>query len=328
MNIKKSISVVLPNYNGRNLLAANLPSVYTALHKAGIDHEIIVVDDASTDESIIFLKENFEDVKVVAQKTNRGFSPTINKGIELATKDLVLLLNTDVSLLPDYFEHLFPYFDHPDTFGVCGRFIGLKYDKIQEAGKYPRFSGSKKMQPFNFYVTNPSTLVTTLFLSGGGALVDREKLNMLGGFDEIYAPFYYEDTDLSVRAWRLGWRCYYEHNAVCRHPASTTINKFNKKRRIWITTQRNKLIFHSLHLNTQSKLFLYSRQAITLVIQAVALRWKYHIAFLNYLRKRSEIKKSKKRLLDSCKAPIPLEIIAERIIEDIGKAGVVVKANT
>jgi GT2 family glycosyltransferase len=184
------------------------------------------------------------------------------------------------------------------------------------------------MQPFNFYVTNPSTLVTTLFLSGGGALVDREKLNMLGGFDEIYAPFYYEDTDLSVRAWRLGWRCYYEHNAVCRHPASTTINKFNKKRRIWITTQRNKLIFHSLHLNTQSKLFWYSRQAITLVIQAVALRWKYHIAFLNYLRKRSEIKKSKKRLLDSCKAPIPLEIIAERIIEDIGKAGVVVKANT
>jgi glycosyltransferase involved in cell wall biosynthesis len=73
LNIKKSISVVLPNYNGRNLLAANLPSVYTALHKAGIDHEIIVVDDASTDESIIFLKENFEDVKVVAQKTNRGF---------------------------------------------------------------------------------------------------------------------------------------------------------------------------------------------------------------------------------------------------------------
>jgi hypothetical protein len=75
-------------------------------------------------------------------------------------------------------------------------------------------------------------------------------------------------------------------------------------------------------------LFWYSRQAITLVIQAVALRWKYHIAFLNYLRKRSEIKKSKKRLLDSCMAPIPLEIIAERIIEDIGKAGVVVKINT
>ncbi|UXE65431.1 MAG: glycosyltransferase family 2 protein [Chryseotalea sp. WA131a] len=324
MNIKKSISVVLPNYNGRDLLAANLPSVYTALQKAGVDHEVIVADDASTDESVIFLKENFNDVKVVAQKTNRGFSPTINSGIELATKELVLLLNTDVSLLPDYFEHLFPYFDLPDTFGVSGRFIGLNDEKIQDAGKYPLLLGSKKIQPFNFYVDKPSALVATLFVSGGGALVDRRKLNSLGGFDEIFAPFYYEDTDLSMRAWRLGWRCYYEHSAVCRHPASTTINKFNKKRRIWITTQRNKLIFHSLHLNAQSKLIWYSRQAITLVIQAVVFRWKYHIAFFNYLGKRSEIKKSKQRLLSISNAPLkPLERIVEDICSELDEQKVI-----
>ena len=46
--------------------------------------------------------------------------------------ELVLLLNTDVSLSPDYFEHLFPYFDLPDTFGVSGRFIGLNDEKIQD----------------------------------------------------------------------------------------------------------------------------------------------------------------------------------------------------
>lgn len=324
MNIKKSISVVLPNYNGRDLLAANLPSVYAALQKAGVDHEVIVADDASTDESVIFLRENFKDVKVVAKKTNRGFSPTINSGIELATKELVLLLNTDVSLLPDYFEHLFPYFDLPDTFGVSGRFIGLNDEKIQDAGKYPLLLGSKKIQPFNFYVDKPSALIATLFVSGGGALVDRKKLNLLGGFDEIYAPFYYEDTDLSMRAWRLGWRCYYEHSAVCRHPASTTINKFNKKRRIWITTQRNKLIFHSLHLNAQSKLIWYSRQAITLVIQAVVFRWKYHIAFFNYLGKRSEIKKSKQRLLSISNAPLkPLERIVEDICSELDEQKVI-----
>ncbi|MCX8489709.1 MAG: glycosyltransferase family 2 protein [Cyclobacteriaceae bacterium] len=325
MSIKRSISVVLPNYNGRNLLAANLPSVYIALQKAGVDHEVIIADDASTDESIVFLRQNFNDVKIVAKKTNSGFSPTINCGIQLATKELVLLLNTDVSLLPDYFEHLFHYFDHPDTFGVSGRFIGLNDDIIQDAGKYPLLLGSKKIQPFDFYVDKPSALVATLFVSGGGALVDRKKLNLLGGFDEIYAPFYYEDTDLSMRAWRLGWRCYYEHNAVCRHPASTTINKFNKKRRIWITTQRNKLIFHSLHLNAQSKLIWYSRQAITLAVQAIVLRWKYHIAFFNYLGKRSEIKKSKQRLQDSSSTIRSLEEIVEQIRVDIDKSGVVVK---
>ncbi|MFM7431280.1 MAG: glycosyltransferase family 2 protein [Flammeovirgaceae bacterium] len=324
MNIKRSISVVLPNYNGRDLLAANLPSVYTALQKAGVEHEVIVADDASTDESVIFLRENFIDIKVVAQKTNRGFSPTINSGIELATKELVLLLNTDVSLLPDYFEHLFPYFDLPDTFGVSGRFIGLNDEKIQDAGKYPLLLGSKKIQPFNFYVDKPSELIATLFVSGGGALVDRKKLNLLGGFDEVYAPFYYEDTDLSIRAWRLGWRCYYEHSAVCRHPASTTINKYNKKRRIWITTQRNKLIFHSLHLNAQSKLIWYSRQAITLVIQAVVFRWKYHIAFFNYLGKLSEVKKSKQRFQSlSSVSILPLESVVKNICSELDRQKVI-----
>ncbi|MFN5430478.1 MAG: glycosyltransferase family 2 protein [Cyclobacteriaceae bacterium] len=56
MNIKKSISVVLPNYNGRNLLAANLPSVFAALQTAAVEFEVIVSDDASTDGSVAFLK--------------------------------------------------------------------------------------------------------------------------------------------------------------------------------------------------------------------------------------------------------------------------------
>jgi GT2 family glycosyltransferase len=324
LSIKKSISVVIPNYNGRNLLAANLPSVFAALQTAAVEYEVIVSDDASTDESVAFLKENFKDVTIVCQKINRGFSPTINSGIAQASKQLVLLLNTDVFLLPDYFENLFHYFDHPDTFGVSGRFIGLDDDKIQDAGKYPLLLGSKKIQPFNFYIDSPSTLVTTLFVSGGGALVDRGKLKLLGGFDEIFAPFYYEDTDLSMRAWRLGWRCYYEHSAVCRHPASTTINKFNKKRKIWITTQRNKLIFHSLHLNTTSKWIWYSRQAVTLIVQAIALRWKYHIAFFNYLGKRSEIKKSKQRFLLISNAPLtPLEKIIKDICSELDKQKVI-----
>lgn len=324
MSIKKSISVVLPNYNGRNLLAANLPSVFAALQTAAVEFEVIVSDDASTDESVAFLKENFKDVIIVSQKINRGFSPTINSGIARASKQLVFLLNTDVFLLPDFFENLFHYFDHPDTFGVSGRFIGLSDDKIQDAGKYPLLLASKKIQPFNFYIDSPSILVTTLFVSGGGALVDREKLNLLGGFDEIFAPFYYEDTDLSMRAWRLGWKCYYEHSAVCRHPASTTINKFNKKRKIWITTQRNKLIFHSLHLNATSKWIWYFRQAITLIVQAIALRWKYHIAFFNYLGKRSEIKKSKRRLLSISKAPLkPLERIVKDICSELDEQKVI-----
>ncbi len=320
----KSISVVIPNYNGANLLRQNLPSVYMALKNASVDFEIIVSDDASVDQSVNFLKRNFEDILVLTSEVNKGFSPTINKGITAAKKDLVLLLNSDVFLLPEYFKSLIKYFDKADTFGVCGRFIGLRDEIIQDAGKYPRLLNSKKLQPYNFYVENPSSWIPTLFVSGGGALVDREKLNLLGGFNEIYAPFYYEDTDLSVRAWEAGWRCYYEHEAVCRHPASTTINKYNKKRKIWITTQRNKLIFHSLHLSNKSKAVWNFRQAITLLVQFFALRWKYHLAFFKYLEKRSEIKLSKQRQLTMCGGNIStFEKVMEKISQEIDKEKII-----
>jgi GT2 family glycosyltransferase len=295
---QKSISVVIPNYNGSDLLQRNIPSIYVALQKAGVSYEVIIVDDASTDDSVSMLKEKFEEIIILVNKKNSGFSPTINRGIKIAKNELVLLLNSDVFLLPEYFNHLFKYFDKENTFGVSGRFIGLNDEKIQEAAKYPQLSPSKKISPYNFYVENSSSWIPTLYLCGGGALIDKEKLQRLQGFDEIYAPFYMEDTDLSIRAWRAGWRCYYEHEAVCMHPASTTIKKFHKKRRVWVTTQRNKLILHSLHLSNPSKLIWNVRQAVTLVAQALVCRWKYHEAFFKYLGKRHEIKLSNQRQLE------------------------------
>jgi GT2 family glycosyltransferase len=295
---QKSISVVIPNYNGRDLLLRNVPSIYATLQKASVSYELIIVDDASTDDSVSVLKENFAEIIVLINKKNSGFSPTINRGIKIAKNELVLLLNSDVLLTPDYFKHLFQYFDKEDTFGVSGRFIGLNDEKIQEAAKYPFLSSSKKIQPYNFYVENPSAWIPTLYLCGGCALIDRVKLQALQGFDEIYAPFYMEDTDLSIRAWRAGWKCYYEHEAVCKHPASTTIKKFHKERRVWVTTQRNKLILHSLHLSKKSKLVWNFRQAITLVVQALTFRWKYHEAFFKYLGKWREIKLSDQRQLE------------------------------
>ena len=175
---QKSISVVIPNFNGRHLLQKNLPSIYEALKRTNSSFEIIVVDDASTDDSVLFLKENYNDVIVISSEINKGFSPTINKGIRIAKNDLVLLLNSDVFLLPDYFTDLFKYFDREDTFGVSGRFIGMNDEKIQEAAKYPFLSVSKKIQPYNFYVKDPSAWIPTLYLCGGGALIERKKLQL------------------------------------------------------------------------------------------------------------------------------------------------------
>jgi GT2 family glycosyltransferase len=305
---RKSISVVIPTYNGRKLLEQNLPSVFTALKQAQVEYEVIISDDASVDDTLS-IKDVFPEVIILTNSVNRGFSPTINEGIKIAKKELILLLNSDVFLLANYFDNLFQYFDREDTFGVSGRFIGLNDEKIQEAAKYPQLLASKKIQPYNFYVDKASW-IPTLYLCGGGALVDRKKLQRLRGFDEIYAPFYMEDTDLSIRAWEAGWKCYYEHEAICRHPSSTTIKKFHKKRSIWITTQRNKLILHSLHLNKKSKFIWNFRQIITLIVRALTFQWKYHQAFLKFLGKRSEITNSTQRQLVVCNGNvIPIETI-------------------
>src|SRR5689334_3879770 len=97
------ISVVIPNYNGRYLLAEIIPSLLEALKNAGLPYEIIVSDDQSMDDSISFLQSSFPQIKIIANEVNQGFSPTINKGIYASQYSHLLLLNSDVKLTPSYF---------------------------------------------------------------------------------------------------------------------------------------------------------------------------------------------------------------------------------
>ena len=136
---KKGISVVIPNYNGIKLLPETLPSVFQSLEKSGLDYEVIISDDCSTDESVLFIKNHYPEIILIETDINSGFSKTINKGIYKASYDYVLLLNSDVKLTPDYFSHQLRYFERDDTFGVMGRIINWENDIIQDGGKFPAF---------------------------------------------------------------------------------------------------------------------------------------------------------------------------------------------
>src|SRR5687767_8994527 len=120
----QGISVVIPNYNGIHLFPETIPTVKEALVASAKPHEIIVVDDCSTDGSITFLSTTYPDIRIIKNEINSGFSVTANKGIYAALHDKVLLLNSDVKLTPGYFQNQFRYFDDPKTFGVSGRIIG------------------------------------------------------------------------------------------------------------------------------------------------------------------------------------------------------------
>ncbi|MCU0406556.1 MAG: glycosyltransferase [Ignavibacteriaceae bacterium] len=299
--MNRSISVVIPNYNGKDLLETNLPSVYAALKLSGIsDFEIIITDDASTDGSINFIKANYPEIILVENKINKGFAGNTNTGIFKAQKDLVLILNSDVNLTEGYFNSLLKYFDEPDTFGVTGRIIGLTSDKIQDAAKYPKYSFGSIATTTN-YICNTRLSLYSFFLTGANALIDRKKLIELRGFNELFNPYYGEDVDLGLRSWRLGYKCHYEHTAICRHPNSATIKKEPPKK-IKIISGRNKMYLHFIHLNGIELAFYLMKLFLKTILKVIVLDFKYLKSFWMFISSIKMCLGQKKRFLELQKA--------------------------
>src|ERR1700749_1125404 len=172
------ISVIIPNFNGVKLFPYTLDTVVEALKNSQKPSEIIVVDDCSTDSSVIYLEQHHPYIKIVKNLSNKGFSLSANRGVEDAKYDKVLLLNSDVKLTPDYFLHQYKYFDKPDTFGVMGRIIGWDDEIIQDGAKYPAFHGAKIKTSGNYILRDKEVMqkgLYSMYLSGANAFIDRDK---------------------------------------------------------------------------------------------------------------------------------------------------------
>lgn len=321
---RKSVSVVIPNYNGKHLFEQTLVPLFMALNRAQLEYEVIVVDDCSTDNSVDFLRQNFPQVRVIRNEVNMGFSPTINRGIQAARKDLVHLLNSDVKLLPDYYTHLLAYFQQEDTFGVMGRIVNWDDDGIQDGAKLPTFQGAK-IKTFKNYLPSETPFekgILTMYLSGAEALVDRAKLVMLGGFDELFAPYYIEDYELSLRAWRMGWKCYYEHQAVCRHKTSSSIRSKSRKRQIQTIYYRNKIFLHAIHLPKAQMIFYYPQLVLECLVRLLSFRFHYLHSIFLYLRDREKCRVSRARfeaILAGSPSKQSLEQVARHIQQSLNR---------
>jgi len=280
------ISVVIPNYNGRYLLEQILPSVLGALQNTTLPCEIIVSDDKSTDDSVSFIQNTYPQIIVLANEINRGFAPTINKGIFVAKHSHLLLLNSDVKLTPRFFSELLRYFNKDDTFGVMSRIIGWDNDQIQDGGKYPSFHGLKIKTSGNYIPVReePGQWLYSMYLSGANAFVDRKKFLQLGAFNEIFAPYYVEDYELSVRAWRFGWKCYYDHGTICRHKESVTIKSNARKYQVNKIYYRNKMYLHALHLPSASVWLWHIQLLFECLFNVLVLRFYFAGSVVQYLR--------------------------------------------
>lgn len=296
-NARKSISVVIPNYNGRHLLERNLPSVYEALKNAKTDFEIIITDDCSTDSSVAFIRQYYPLVRLIINDKNQGFSVSCNKGIALAVKDLTLLLNTDIELNKDFFESQFKYFDLPDTFGVMSKIIGAKNNEVQDTARFFKHSGFKIKANNFFHIKDENFLTPTAYLSGANALIDTKKLKDIGGFDEIFSPFYCEDFELGLRAWRLGWKCYYDPKSYCIHDHSSTTKNYRTRNWVKAIFFRNRLLVHAIHLS-KSRLCFWFLQIIIfdLLFMWLGLKFYFYKSFGMFLNNINPILHSRKKM--------------------------------
>lgn len=295
----EGISVVIPNYNGTQLFPATLPTVLEALRHCGKPNEIIISDDCSTDDSVNWLRQHYPNIIVTVNTKNSGFSVTANNGIALAKYDKVLLLNSDVQLTPGYFPGQYKYFDKPDTFGVMGRSIGWNDDITQDGAKLPGFHGAKIKTSGQYILSDESQMkggLYTMYLSGANAFIDKEKFMLIGKLDEIFSPFYVEDFELSLRAWRLGFTCYYDYNSICRHKISVSIKSANRKKYVDTIYDRNKMIMHAIHLQGWRKAAWYLQLVPETLIRLFTARWHYFKSLKLFFASGKAIQHSKEVL--------------------------------
>jgi GT2 family glycosyltransferase len=299
-NFRKSISVVIPNYNGKHLLERNLPSVLEALNNTNIDFEIIIIDDCSTDNSVVYIRQNYPLVHLIINEKNQGFSASCNKGIALADKALVLLLNTDIELNKDFFKSQFKYFELPDTFGVMSKIIGAKNGETQDTARFLKYSGFK-IKANNFYhLQDEEFLTPTAYLSGANALIDTKKLKDIGGFDEIFSPFYCEDFELGLRAWRLGWKCYYDPKSYCIHDHSSTTKNYRTQNWVKAIFFRNRLYVHVIHLNRiQLAFWFFQITFFDLFFMWIGLKFYYYKSYAMFLNNLNPARQSRKNFKES-----------------------------
>jgi GT2 family glycosyltransferase len=206
------ISIVIPNYNGAKLLEKNLPKVLEAVssYKEG-KIETIIVDDASTDNSLDLVKD--KDVVILKNEKNLGFSSTVNNGVRKATGDIVILLNTDVYPQKNFLEPLLKHFEDSNVFAVGCLDKSIEGEKVIERG---RGLGEWK-RGFLIHRRGEVDKTNTLWVTGGSGAFRKSIWDKLEGFNELYNPFYWEDIDLSYRALKSGYKIFFEPKSIVFH---------------------------------------------------------------------------------------------------------------
>nr|VFJ43086.1 MAG: Glycosyltransferase, GT2 family [Candidatus Kentron sp. DK] len=220
------VSILIPCFNEIRYTLECLFSVRNALEPGGIRCEVIVFDNGSTDETSRLLPP-IPNLVFLREKKNIGFGPANNKAAEVARGEYLLFLNNDAQIAPGTLEALLAAIRNSDVIGAVGpKVIGFD-GRLQEAGSHMDANGMPTLIGFGQDTQAPRFNYRREVdcISGAALLMRRDRFLALGGFDPIYAPAYYEDTDLCFRLREKGLQIVYVPDAVVAHHLSVTSGK-------------------------------------------------------------------------------------------------------
>ena len=292
-------SIVIVNYHVKKELFTCLDSLYTS--KTTNAFEIIVVDNASSDDSVVAIKKKFKELLVIENKENFGFSRANNIGVKRATGRYILFFNSDAMMKKGTMQYLINFMDAHPKAGASTCYVEIPTGEIDDASHrgFPtpwnslcHFSGISKLFPnsllFNGYHLGWKDLDTTHqihALAGAFMLVRREAGEDVGWWDEDYF-FYGEDIDFCYSLKEKGWKIYFLPEVKILHlkGMSSGIKEHSKKKstasletKRWVTNHR----FNAMKLFYQKHYMKKYPTLITwLVLQAVELKKQFTLRTL------------------------------------------------
>ncbi len=220
----KKVSIVIVNWNGLHHLKTLLPSLSLLTYPA---LEIIIVDNASTDTSVQYIRVNHPLIRVIVNQQNEGFANGNNIGVRQATGEYVLLLNNDTRIVQhDLIEHLLRIFQQSKNIGIAQpKILRMNYpNTLDSVGAYYTRTGF--LYHFGYLQHDSEQFNTSVPLytaKGACILIKKSLIDQIGLFDSDYFA-YFEETDFCHRTWLAGYEVWYEPGAKIEHHIGGTSN--------------------------------------------------------------------------------------------------------
>lgn len=227
------VSIVILNWNGKKLLQKFLPFVLASTY---VNKRIIVADNASTDDSVAFLRAHFPEVEMVINASNEGFAKGYNTALQQVQSDYYILLNNDVEVTPGWIEPVIALMENDVAIAACQpkimsynnrgdfEFAGACGGWIDELG-YP-FARGRIFDVLEKDQGQYDTAEACFWASGAALFVKAETYHMVGGLDEFFFA-HQEEIDFCWRLQLAGYKVFVQPASVVYHVGGGTLAKEN-----------------------------------------------------------------------------------------------------